>query len=289
MKYGIYYAYWEKQWGGDFRPYVERVKRLGFDLLEIAAADLLRTGERELDELKELAIKHNITLTAGYGPSPQNCVSAADASAVDKALEFYKNTFKILSKLDIHMIGGGLYSYWPVDFSKPFDKAADWKRAVEGIKKMADIASDYDITLGMEALNRFEGYLLNTSAEACAFIDEVNKPNVKVMLDTFHMNIEEDSFGAAIRQAGNRLGHFHLGECNRKVPGQGRMPWREIGEALRDVNYDGAVVMEPFVLMGGKVGEDIKIWRDLNDGSDATLDRDAANSVAFMRFMLEGQ
>lgn len=289
MKYGIYYAYWEKQWGGDFRPYVGRVKKLGFDILEISAAALLQTDEKELEELRDLSVRHGVTLTGGYGPSLQNCVSAADADAVNKALVFYEDIFKILHKLGIHSIGGGLYSYWPVDYSKPVDKPADWKRAVSGVKRMADIASQYDITLGMEVLNRFEGYLLNTCDEACAFIDEVNKPNVKVMLDTFHMNIEEDSFGGAIRQAGKRLGHFHLGECNRKVPGQGRIPWREIGEALRDIGYDGAVVMEPFVLVGGKVGEDIKIWRNLNDGSDATLDSDAEKSLAFTRFMFEGR
>lgn len=289
MKYGIYYAYWEKQWGGDFRPYVERVKKLGFDILEISCATFLQTDKQELRELKDLSERHGVTLTGGYGPSREHCVSAADAGAVNKALEFYDGVFQILQTLNIHFMGGGLYSYWPVDYSKPVDKPADWKRAVDGVQRMADIASKYGVTLGMEVLNRFEGYLLNTCAEACVFVDEVNRPNVKIMLDTFHMNIEEDSFGGAIRQAGDRLGHLHLGECNRKVPGQGRMPWREIGEALRDIGYDGAVVMEPFVLMGGQVGDDIKIWRDLNDGSDATLDRDAANSVAFTRFMFEGQ
>jgi len=288
MKYGIYYAYWEKQWGGDFRSYVRRVKELGFDILEISCATLLQTDERELDELRDLALEHDIMLTSGYGPTFENCVSAADAGAVKKALEFYESLFKILKKLRIRFVGGGLYSYWPVDYTKKIDKPADWKRAVTGVQKMADLASQHDIILGMEVLNRFEGYLLNTCSEACAFVDEVDKPNVKIMLDTFHMNIEEDSITGAIRQAGDKLCHLHLGECNRKVPGQGRMPWWEIGEALRDIGYDGAVVMEPFVLMGGEVGADIKIWRELTDGSDETLDRDAANSVAFTRYMFEG-
>ena len=289
MKYGIYYAYWEKQWGGDFRPYVERVKKLGFDILEISCATLLQTSDKELDELKALSARHGVTLTSGYGPTLENCVSAADPAAVDKALDFYDRMFQVLQRLGIRFAGGGLYSYWPVDYSLPIDKPADWERAVDGVRRMADIAAKYDVTLGMEVLNRFEGYLLNTCAEAVDFVDQVDCKNVKIMLDTFHMNIEEDSFGAAIRRAGDRLGHLHLGECNRKVPGQGRMPWREIGEALRDIGYDGAVVMEPFVLQGGQVGGDIKVWRNLNDGSDATLDRDAANAVAFTRYMFEGQ
>ena len=111
--------------------------------------------------------------------------------------------------------------------------------------------------------------------------------NVSVMLDTFHMNIEEESIGAAIREAGSLLGHFHTGECNRMVPGRGRTPWREIGEALRDINYDKTVVMEPFVMPGGTVGQNIKVWRDIvPDTSEEALDRDAKKALEFERYML---
>lgn len=289
LKYGIYYAYWEDQWGGDFRPYVERVKKLGFDILEVSCATLLESGERELDELKALADRHGVTLTGGYGPPMDKDISSEDPAVAANGLAFYEKLFPILKKLGIRFVGGGLYSYWPVDYSRPVDKEGSWKRAVAGVQRMAELAAKYDVTLGMEVLNRFEGYLLNTSAEACRFVDDVGLPNVKVMLDTFHMNIEEDSMRAAILQAGDKLGHLHLGECNRKVPGQGRMPWREIGEALREIGYQGAVVMEPFVKPVGQVGADIKVWRKLNDGSDETLDRDAANAVTFVRYMFEGQ
>lgn len=131
-------------------------------------------------------------------------------------------------------------------------------------------------------------YLINTSKECVQFVKEVGKENVKVHLDTFHMNIEEDDIGDAIRQAGSLLGHVHTGEPNRKVLGQGRLPWHEIGQALRDVHYDGMVVMEPFVRMGGIVGQNIHVWRDLSEGAtEEQLDRDAANAVRFQRYMLE--
>lgn len=116
---------------------------------------------------------------------------------------------------------------------------------------------------------------------------EMKASNVSVMLDTFHMNIEEESIGAAIREAGSLLGHFHTGECNRMVPGRGRTPWREIGEALRDINYDKTVVMEPFVMPGGTVGQNIKVWRDIvPDTSEEALDRDAKKALEFERYML---
>lgn len=186
--------------------------------------------------------------------------------------------------MDIHLLGGGLYSYWPVDFSRPVDKPGAWKRSVRGMKEIAKIAEDRGVVLGMEVLNRYEGYLLNTCEEALEYVDAVDSPNVKIMLDTFHMNIEEDNIGAAIRRAGPQLCHLHLGEQNRRVPGKGSLPWAEIGRALRDIDYRGAAVMEPFVMSGGTIGSQIKVWRDLVPGcSEADLDRDAQGALGFVK------
>lgn len=161
-------------------------------------------------------------------------------------------------------------------------------RGMEGIREMSFLAEDYGVDLCMEVLNRYENHILNTAQEGVAFVKQIGRPNVKVMLDTFHMNIEEDSIGEAIRTAGPWLGHFHIGECNRKVPGKGRLPWREIGEALRDINYSGCVVMEPFVRMSGTIGSEVKVWRDLSDNADeGKLDQDAYNALMFCRYVLQ--
>ncbi len=287
MKHGIYYAYWEEEWGADYRRYVEKVARLGFDVLEIGSAPLPEYSRQEIQELKKCADDNGIMLTAGYGPTYNHNVGSSDSKIREEAQDWYKRLFEVLAELDIHLIGGALYSYWPVDFADA-DKPEDWKRSVEGIRRLAASAKQYDINLGMEVLNRFESHILNTAEEGVQFVEEVGMDNVKVMLDTFHMNIEEVSMGGAIRRAGKLLGHFHTGECNRMVPGKGRIPWREIGDALRDIEYDGTVVMEPFVRMGGQVGADIKVWRDISRGADeARLDEDARRAVEFQRYMLE--
>ena len=287
MQHGIYYAYWEKKWEGDYIYYADKVARLGFDILEIAASPLPFYTKDQIRALRDCAKNNGIRLTAGHGPSPEQNIASADPAVRANAMEFYKKLFDVMGQLEIDLIGGGIYSYWPVDYTKPIDKEGDWKRSVEGIREMAHIASQYNITLCLEVLNRFEGYLLNCSEEGTRFVKEVNEPNVKVMLDTFHMNIEETSIGDAIRTAGSLLGHLHTGECNRLVPGKGRTPWREIHDALRDIGYDKAVVMEPFVQVGGKVGADIKVWRPMiEDQSEARLDADAKDALAFQRYML---
>lgn len=146
-------------------------------------------------------------------------------------MQFFSMILPKLQMLDIHILGGGLYSYWPLDPTLPVDKEGDLERAVRNMKRLAVIAEDCGVTLGMEVLNRFEGYMLNTCQEGLEFIRAVDSPNVKVMLDTFHMNIEERNIGAAIRLAGKDLCHLHLGEQNRMVPGKGSLPWQEIGQA----------------------------------------------------------
>lgn len=289
MKYGIYFAYWEKEWNADQKSYISKVKKLGFDILEISCAMLKNISREELVEMREMARAEGVTLTAGYGPGPSENLANSDEAVVKNAVAFYTDILKKLEILDIHTLGGGIYSYWPVDYTKPIDKEGDWKRSVKNVRTVGKIAQECGVDYCLEVLNRFEGYLLNTCAECRQFVEEVDVPAVKIMLDTFHMNIEEDSMTEAILLAGDRLGHFHVGENNRRLPGKGNLPWYQIGSALRAIGYDKNVVMEPFVKSGGKVGSDIKVWRDLSMGAATEqLDRDAAASVAFLRNVFSG-
>ncbi len=289
MKYGIYFAYWEKEWNADQKSYISKVKKLGFDILEISCAMLKNISREELVEMRDMARAEGVTLTAGYGPGPSENLASSDEAVVKNAVAFYTDILKKLEILDIHTLGGGIYSYWLVDYTKPIDKEGDWKRSVKNVRTVGKIAQECGVDYCLEVLNRFEGYLLNTCAECRQFVEEVDVPAVKIMLDTFHMNIEEDSMTEAILLAGDRLGHFHVGENNRRLPGKGNLPWYQIGSALRAIGYDKNVVMEPFVKSGGKVGSDIKIWRDLSMGAATEqLDRDAAASVAFLRNVFSG-
>ena len=289
MKHGIYYAYWEDMWGADYLPYIEKIAKLGFDFLEIGCTPVNDFSKETLRDLRKCADDNGVFLTGGYGPSADRNLGSANPQYVQNAKDFYAKLFENFETLGIDTIGGGLYSYWPADYTQPIDKAGDWERSVKNVREVGRMAADHGVHFCLEVLNRFEGYLLNTCAEAVQFVDQVGLPNVHVMLDTFHMNIEEDDMAAAIRLAGKRLGHFHTGECNRRVPGKGRMPWREIGQALREIGYDDNVCMEPFVKMGGQVGQDIRIWHNMYDDlSEARLDRDAADAVRFQRYMFDG-
>ena len=286
MKYGIYAPYWTHEWATENEHFIPKVKKLGFDVLEISCVNLIRkyTTTEQLLELKKCADANGITLTAGYGPTKEQNICSSDPEIVKRAMEFFQDLLPKLQMLDIRILGGGLYSYWPLDPTVPMDREAEMDRAIRNLQILAKTAQECNVTLGMEVLNRYEGYMLNTSRQAKEFIEAVGSSHVKIMLDTFHMNIEEDNIAAAIRLAGKDLCHLHLGEQNRQVPGKGSLPWNEIGQALRDINYQGVAVMEPFVMKGGTIGNEVKVWRNvIDDISEERLDHDAAMAVSFVR------
>ena len=287
MKYGTLYAYWTHEWTGDYKYFAKKVADIGFDILEVSAGDLLDMSDSELVELKALCNSLGIKITSNIGPAKKYDVASKDPEVRAAGVKFLSDIMKKMDILDSRSIVGVMYTYWPNDFSD-LDKDALWAHGVESVKKLGDVAGNLGIDFCLEVVNRFETITLNTAEEGVQFCRDVDKPAVKLLLDTFHMNIEEDSMGGAIRTAGKYLGHVHVGEANRKLPGMGRLPWDEMGEALREIGFDGNVVMEPFMTMGGKVGSDIKVWRDLSNGaSPEQMDENIRTSLNFLRSKFE--
>lgn len=281
-KVGIYYAYWTHDWDADFVPFVGKVKRLGFNVLEVNSGTVANMRAGQKVRLKDEAEKHGIELTACIGLPAKFDPASPDAVTRKRGVSFLKKQVQALAETGIRKLGGIVYSYWPGTLPPgETDKRPYVERSVRSMKEVMKVAEDRGVTLNMEVVNRFEQYMLNTAAEAVDYCERVGSPNCKVMLDTFHMNIEEDSFTGAFRTARKHLGHVHIGETNRRAPGRGKMPWDEIFAAVRQIGYDGAIVMEPFLMPGGEVGRDIKVFRDLRDG--LALDREAARACRFVK------
>jgi D-psicose/D-tagatose/L-ribulose 3-epimerase len=291
VDYGMFYAYWARDWETTPAEMIERVTTasdLGFDILEIHCDALLDWDTDERARLRTHAEDHDVELTFDTTLTEDTDVSAHDAAVRERGVDRVTEAIELVDEMGGSYLGGINYGPWNPEFDGGLDeKAARTDRAVETYREVADVAETNDVIVSVEVVNRFEQFMLNTAAEARSFVDRVDSPNVQIMLDTFHMNIEEDDMAAAIETAGDRLGHFHVGENNRRPPrADGNMPWTEIGEALRAIDYDGPVVMEPFMLPGGSVAPDIGIWRDLSEGVD--LDETAAESRDFLQGVVEG-
>ncbi|MBL8130370.1 MAG: sugar phosphate isomerase/epimerase [Anaerolineae bacterium] len=285
-KIGIYYAYWTHEWDADFHPFIDKVADIGFDILETNAGTVARMTAEERRSLRSHADARGIALTYCIGLPHEFDIASPDATTRRKGISYLVQMAKSVGEMGGGKVGGIIYSSWPMNMPKgESDKRPYLERSIASMKEAAKAAEDNNVIFNVEVVNRFEQFLLNTCAEAVSYVGAVGSPNVKILLDTFHLNIEEDFVGEAIIRAGDSLGHLHIGENNRMPPGYGHIPWTEIGAALRQIHYTGDVVMEPFLMPGGQVGADIKVYRDLSVGLD--LDEEARKALLFMRGVLK--
>lgn len=288
MKIGTHFAYWGNTWSVNYIDLCHRAKKCGLDVLEVGAGDLVNMSDAELEELRVTAKDLGLQISANLGPPKDKDISSADPAVRAAGVKFLCDILDQMVKIECPILIGACYNSWPYDFVD-IDKEALLDRAVECMKQVGDHADKLGLTIALEILNRFESCMINTLDEGIAFCERVGKKSVKLLLDTFHMNIEEvDDIPTTLRRGGDWVAHVHVGEANRMLPGLGHMPWDEIGQALRDINYQGKVVMEPFMLVGGEVGPAIKVWRDLSGGADAEkMDEMMTKSVSFLRSKLD--
>ena len=286
-KIGIYYAYWCKDWDTDFSYYASKVSRLGFDIFEVNADAVMNMSDTARQNLKNLVKKENLEMTFCMGLANKDDISVADESIRRRGIEYLKRIIEMVSIMGGKKLSGILYAAWnPVLPKGDFDKVAFTERSVESMKEVVKTAKNSGVYCNVEVVNRFEQFILNTCEEAVDYVKMVNSPNIKILLDTYHMNIEEDSIEEAIIKAGNKLGHLHIGENNRKPPGQGgHIPWDEVVSAIKKINYEGNIVMEPFIMPGGEVGRDIKVWRDMSIGIN--FDEKAKEALTFVKEKLK--
>ena len=284
MKFGTSYAYWGREWSCDYIALTRKCAELGFDVLEIGADHLYHMTDEQIAELKAVGAECGLEFSTNSGPSKDNDFASPDPAVRKHGVEYFAQVLKNMHKLGSRILVGAIYSYWPADYVLT-DKKAAWERSIACLQVLGKTAEELDIEIALEVLNRNETYILTDCAEAIDYVHQVGCSKIDILLDTYHMNIEEDNMYDAIRKAGPLLGHLHVGECNRKLPGMNNsINWPEIGRALRDIHYDKYVVMEPFILEGGAVGHDIRVWRDLSGNATAEqMDKLIADSLVFLK------
>ena len=286
---GMHYGFWSHNWDEiQYVPLMEKVARLGFDVCEVASAEFCKYSDETLGELKRRADDLGLTFTYSIGLEKEYDLASDDPAVRDNGVRHVTEILKSMPKVGAAILNGVSYAGWqamPDHGITLEEKRRKEELALDSMRRLMPVAEDCGVYYCCEVVNRFEQYLLNTAREGAAFVRQLESPNAKVLLDTFHMNIEEDDLLQAILETGALLGHFHVGERNRKPPGStNSLPWKEMAGALRQIGYQGAVVMEPFVLMGGSIPYDIKVWRDLSGGaSEAELDRMAGDACAFLK------
>lgn len=291
MKYGICYCYWSKDWEGkDYPNKIERARRCGFDVLEIFYGRVMEMAQQEIEEIKAASRANDIELYCCGGFGKEQDISSLDETTRKNAIEHAKSIVAAISKIGARNFSGINYSAW-CDFDHPELKKERTDCAAKSLKEIAKVAEDFGMSWNMEVINRFEGFLLNTAKEAKALADAVDSKSINILLDVFHGMLEEDDLAQAVRTAGNRLGHYHVGANNRKLPMPGSfLPFGEIGEALSEIGYDKCVSFEPLVHQGGTVAlNGGSVWREMlpENITDTSLDDMLRQSLAFIKEQFE--
>ncbi len=286
-KIGIHYAVWGNEWAVDMCERVKLAAKAGFDVLEVTPPDYMNElDEKKMKELKQCADDNGIEMSYCIGFPKDFDMASEDAAQRRKGIEHTKKLLKAINIMGGKVLSGILYSYWPYDFPTPLpDKRKMWDIALESVKECVKCAQDNDVVFAIELVNRFEQYLLNSVDEGVEFVDAVGSRYCGLLLDTFHMGIEEESSPDAIRKAGERMKHMHIGKSNRGIPGPcDNVPWDKIAVALKDINYDGRIVMEPFIISGGPVGRDVSLWRDIAaDKSEPAITSALREGIDFVK------
>ena len=287
-KLGIFVNFWEKNWDVDHKKYIKKAAEIGFDILEFQAQPLLEMSDDHIRDLKKTADEVGIELTYSLGLDRRYDVSSLDENIRRGGVTYLQNIIRKMQVGGGTLLSGVSYAGWGTPDNMGDSKMPFWNQSVKSMKEIIKVAEECGVTYCVEAVNRFETCLINTAKEALAYIEEIDSPNIGVLLDTYHMNIEEDSIGDAIRLVGaDRLKSFHTGDNNRRAPGRGHINWDEVFGALSDIGYKGRIVSEPFVMQGGEVGRDIHVYRDLIEKPDeAAIDAEAKYLLEFERAML---
>ncbi len=274
MKYGVHAGLWMARWTDDIAPILTTVADLGFDGVEIS---LLGMTDDKAAALGRLIRNHGLAVTCSDGLSRAADITSENAEIRAAGLAHLRWAIQSVATLGGHGLAGVVHTPWGL-----FDPANKPGRAARSAEMLAELDADlrdHGVTLGIEALNRFETDLANTATEACALARATGSDRIGVLLDTFHMNMEDKDIRAAIASSADKLVHFHVSDNDRGVPGSGHVPWDQVKAGLTDAAYDGWIVAEMFVRTGTPAGNDLNIWRDIE--ADTTIA--ARQALAFMR------
>ncbi len=275
MKFGMNLLLWSGDPDDSLLPVIEELKAMGYDGVEIPLFNLdVDKWKKYGEKIKAMDLKCTAVTVRNEEDNP----ISSDAAVRAKGVELNKKTLDCCAALGAETLVGPYHSAIGI-FSGAGPTEDEWKWGVDSMRQVAEHAGEVNVMLGVEALNRFETYLLNIHKDSARFVREVDHPNCKMMYDTFHANIEESDFAQAIRDCSDVLHHVHISENNRATPGSGHVDFDTNFNTLKEVGYDGWMVVEAFGLALPEIAAATKIWRKMFD-TELQLAKDG---LAFMK------
>lgn len=257
--FGLNLFLWTAEFTKPHYPLLEKLKTWGYDTVELP---LLNPEGLDLPRVRGLLTEIGLDCTFCSVLPPKAHLGSESGVARKAGSQHISKCIAAAAKAGSDMVAGPLYS--PVGFMSGKPRTpAEWKRAVRCYREIAKAAEDNGVTVAVEPLNRFETYFLNTVRDAIKFVQEVDSSRVRILFDTFHANIEERSVSEALRACGAKVGHIHISENDRGIPGSGHIDWPGVQAAVREIGFGGRLVVETFGYALPGLSRAASIWRPL--------------------------
>ena len=281
MKFGLNLWIWDAPFRTDRHlALIPRVRELGGEVVEFALEDDSLVDERLLR--RTLADEGLACSVVGlFGPDRD--LSHQSAGVRRGGLDYARRGIDVCAAVGATLFTGAVAGVGGKELLTADARRARLERAAQSLSELGDDAAQAGVRVAVEILNRYENNLFTTAAQGRQLIDLTAHPAVGIHLDSFHMNLEENHLGDAIRLAGDKLIHFHGNESHRGTPGSGVMPWTQVADGLRAIDYDGYVIIESFNHLSW-IGPLAHFWRPLTE-SPEILGRDG---LAFLKQALRG-
>ena len=284
MQFGVNTQIWTAPFSQSDLPLIDSVAAMGFDLIELGFASV-----EPPFSVADVRARLN---SAGIGAAVCSFLSAdhdianPDAQVRRRGIAYMQAMLATTAAIGGKVLSGPLYAeLFRARFVPPDQRKREWDWSVASLREIGQSAATQGVVLALEPLNRFETDFMNELAKAVRLVEEVGNPSVGLLLDTFHMAIEEKNQAAAITHAAKHLKHFHSCENDRGAPGTGQVHWTEVRDALRAIGYEGAVVIEGFNPDHVDLANGARIWRPMAPSPD----RLATDGIAFLRKLFAEQ
>lgn len=278
MKFGVFALLFFSRFTRDKLSVFEKARSLGYEGVELSLSDdFLSMGITR--EVAREAEKAGVQCLCSTSLNETTNIGSRDKSVRENGIDFLKKCITAASEMGSDVLGGVIYAPWGLA-KREGRVREEWEICKESLAEVADYAKEYNVFLALEPVNRFESYLLNTAREAKELIKEIGHPQIKIHLDTFQMNIEEDRMYDAIKTTGDLLFHFHCCASNRGIPGNDHVEWDEVFKGLKEVGYERWLVVESFTpeIMKEEFGWQVAIWREI-----ATPEQIAQKGLDFLK------
>lgn len=275
MKLGIHAYAWCSEWNNETLDLIDRVKNFGLEFIEIPLMALDKFDAKAVSTRLQKVGLDAVTSTVLLGDTD---ITSDEPKIREKGIIYLKDCVQATHDIGATSFSGVIYSQH-IKPTRTQPTKETWEYSAQALKEVAQFAKKLNVTIGIEPVNRYETYLVNTCKQALKLLKMIDEDNVKIHLDTYHMNIEEKSFYEATKLAGDHLIHYHLCENDRGIPGTGLVNWDDIFKALGEMQYDGYAALESFVDMTDNMNT--WVWRKLAPDGNTLL----KEGVAFIRKM----